>query len=424
MRPVRRSRARILFVHQNFPGQFRHLSALLAASGDEVVALTMAAGGDACGARLVRTRATRSTGAAHPWARDFDTKLIRGEATFRTAVALRQQGFVPDLIVAHPGWGDTLFLKDVWPEARLALYCEFFYRSEGGDINFDPEFAGDESALEMRVRMRLRNLPQRLQFDAADAGLSPTRFQADSYPAAIRDRIAVIHDGIDTDAVAPGPASVLRLAGGRMLAPGDELVTFVARTLEPYRGIHILLRAWPAIQRARPAARLVIVGSDGTGYGTAPPAGKSWASIFLQEMGETIDPARILFLGPVDYSIHLAILRLSSLHIYLTYPFVLSWSMMEAMATGCAVLGSDTAPVREFLTDGETGMLTPFLDPAALAARAIAALGDEALRRRLGAAARAHMQATVDLRRVVQPQQLAWIDGLLARAPRAGVPPA
>jgi len=419
----RRRPARILIVHQNFPGQFRHLSSALAARGDEVVALTMGQGGDPCGARLVRTQAEHGTGAAHPWARDFDTKVIRGHATLRTATALRAEGFVPDLILAHPGWGDTLFLKDVWPKARLGLYCEFFYRAVNGDQDFDPEFARPETLVERRVRTRLRNLPQRLHFDAADAALSPTRFQADSYPDAIRDRITVIHDGIDTEALAPGPAQALRLRDGRTLRPGDELVTYVSRTLEPYRGIHTLLRAWPAIQRERPQARLVIVGSRGTGYGPAPPPGEDWASLFLREAGGAIDPGRVLFLGPVEQAVYRTVLRLSSLHIYLTYPFVLSWSALEAMATGCAVLGSDTAPVREFVTDGETGLLAPFLDPGAVAARAVQALSEPALLQRLGAAARAHVRSVADLRTVAIPQRLAWVDGLLATGARAGVPP-
>ena len=415
--------ARILLVHQNFPGQFRHLSAALTAQGDEVVALTMGRAGDACGARLVRTQTDYVTGAAHPWAQDFDTKIIRGEATLRTAAALRAEGFVPDLILAHPGWGDTLFLKDVWPEARLALYCELFYRAESSDLDFDPEFERQESPVERRVRTRLRNLPQRLQFDAADAGLSPTRFQADSYPAEIRDRITVIHDGVDTEAVAPGPANGLTLRDGRAVRPGDELVTYVSRTLEPYRGIHTLLRAWPAIQRRRPDARLVVVGKRGTGYGPSPPEGQDWASLFLREAGGAIDPARVLFLGQVGYAAYRTILRLSSLHIYLTYPFVLSWSMLEAMATGCALLGSDTAPVREFLVNGETGLLAPFLDPQAVADRAVEALADEALRRRLGMAARDHVRSLADLRTIAIPRRLAWIDGLLLAPPRAGSPP-
>jgi glycosyltransferase involved in cell wall biosynthesis len=415
---------RVLFVHQNFPGQFRHLSQKLADRGDTVVAMTMNPVGDPCGARVMETRPDRSSGTGHPWARDFDTKVIRGEATLRTALRLREEGFVPDVIVAHPGWGDTLFLKDVWPEARLAIYCEFYYRAAGGDLDFDAEFAPKESGVEARIRMRLRNLPQHLHFDVADAGIAPPRFQADGYPASIRDRITVIHDGIDTDAVAPGPARAMHFPDGRILAPGDEIVTFVSRTLEPYRGIHMLLRAWPAIQRARPAARLVVVGRrEGIGYGAMPPEGSDWTSIFLAEMGGAIDPARVLFTGPLEYSSYLNMLRLSSLHIYLTYPFVLSWSLLEAMATGCAVLGSDTAPVREFVCDGDTGLLAPFFDPAALAARAIGALADVPLRRRLGAAARAHVAATADLRTVAAPRQLDWIDSLARAAPRSGFPP-
>ncbi len=409
---------KVLLVHQNFPGQFRHLSPLLAARGDEVVALTINIPRARHGARVVTVPIRRETGPGHRWTRDFETKIIRAEAAFHRAQALRAEGFVPDLILAHPGWGDTMFLKVVWPEARFVLYCEYFYRARDADHDFDPEFALAESPAEAEIRTRLLNLPQRMQFDDADAGLSPTRFQAATYPASMQGRITVIHDGIDTDAAAPGPARGISLADGRRIAPGDEIVTFVSRTLEPYRGFHTLLRAWPAIQRARPAARLAIVGRDGTGYGAAPPAGTSWKSLFLREAGDAIDPARVLFTDAIDHAVFLNLMRLSTLHVYLTRPFILSWSVLEAMASGCAVLGSDTAPVREFVDDGRTGVLVPFADPVALADAAIALLADAPRRRRLGDAARALILARVDLRTIVRPALTGWLDDVMDRPRR------
>jgi len=171
---------RILFIHQNFPGQFKFLAPALAANpAHTVVAMTMQAVtvDDWQGVKLVRYATSRgSTPNIHPWVSDFETKAIRGEACFRAALRLKAQGFVPDVIIAHPGWGESLFLKEVWPEARLGIYCEFFYHPEGADVGFDPEFppsdAGDV------CRLRLKNLNNLLHFEVADAGLSPTRWQA------------------------------------------------------------------------------------------------------------------------------------------------------------------------------------------------------------------------------------------------------
>lgn len=414
---------RVLFVHQNFPAQFRHLAPLLAARGDEVVALTFNPTPATPGTRVVRSQGTYTTGAGHPWARDFDTKVIRAEATLATALRLRDEGFTPDVIVAHPAWGESLFLKDVWPSARLGIYCEFFYTAVGGDHDFDPEFALNEPAERSAARIRLKNLPQRLHFDLADAGLSPTCFQADTYPVEMRDRITVTHEGIDTDVVKPGAPLPVRLTSGATLTANDEVITFVSRNLEPYRGFHILTRALPELLRRRPRAKVLIVGHDGTGYGAAAPAGTTWKQHFLGEVAGQFDPARVLFVGMLDYRNFLNILRLSRLHIYLTYPFVLSWSLLEAMATGCAVLASDTAPLREFIMDGETGALVPFFDREALVDRACALLEDDDLRRHLGARARERVVETVDLRTICLPRQLAWIDRLAAATPRIAAPP-
>lgn len=414
---------RILFVHQNFPAQFRHLAPQLVARGHEVVAMTFNQPPPTPGTRVVKVGTTYSTGAAHPWARDLDTKIIRAEAALRAAIRLRDEGFSPDLIVAHPGWGDSLFVKDVWPQARFAIYCEFFYAACDTDYDFDPEFSPQEDPAESSARSRLRNIPQRMLFDIVDAGLSPTMFQANTYPAEMRGRITICHDGIDTQLVAPGPAEPLRFSNGLVVEQGDEIITFVNRNIEPYRGFHSFIRALPAILERRPNARAIIVGRENTGYGAAAPEGTTWKQHFLKEVEGRLDLNRVLFVGSLDYRWFLNILRLSTLHIYLTYPFVLSWSLIEAMATECAILASDTAPVREFITDGETGRLVDFFDHAAIADRACVMLDDAEQRRRLGAAARAKVVATADLRTVTLPRQLAWVDALLAAEPRVTQPP-
>ncbi|UZK65040.1 glycosyltransferase [Sphingomonas sp. M1-B02] len=407
----------VLLVHQNFPGQFKHLAPQLVARGDRVVALTMNVAPDMPGVEVRNAKPTIGTASKLPWAQDFETKLIRGEAALRAAMALRDEGFYPDVIVGHPAWGDTLFVKEVWPEARFGIYCEFFYSDTNGDADFDPEFPVPGNEVARRVRLKLKTLPQRLHFPLANAGISPTRFQADTYPAIFRDRITVIHDGIDTDRIAPRTDGSIRLGDGRTITRADEVVTFVSRNLEPYRGYHIFMRALPELLRRRPNARVFLVGGDGVSYGAAPAKG-SWRDLFLNEVRDKLDMSRVHFVGHLPYDVFLGLLSITRLHIYLTYPFVLSWSLIEAMALGAPILGSDTAPVREVIEHGRNGILTPFFDPAALAAQASEMLEDDDLRLRLSAAARQTAVEGYDLKRVCLPRQLQWIDALAAQTPR------
>jgi glycosyltransferase involved in cell wall biosynthesis len=403
----------VLFVHQNFPGQFRHLAPALVARGDRVAALHMNDFAGIDGVRAVRSRIAPGVAATgHRWTRDFEAKVIRGEATLAAACALAADGFVPDGIVAHPGWGESLFLKQLWPAAKLGLYCEYYYRSTGGDVGFDPEFPAADP-LEAACRLQVRNASTLLHCAVADGAIAPTHWQAASFPSFFRDRIAVIHDGIDTDLVRPGAAGPLRLGDGPPLGPKEEVITFVARNLEPYRGYHVVMRALPELLRRRPQARIVFVGGDGVSYGVPAPDGQSWMSRFLAEVAGAIDRSRVHFLGRLPYASYRALLRRSTVHLYLTYPFVLSWSVLEAMATGCAIVASDTAPVREAISHGETGLLFPFFDRAALIESVCALLDSPAERARLGAAARAAVIERFDLRRVCLPRQLDWIDGLI-----------
>ena len=409
---------RILFVHQNFPGQFKHLAPALVQRGHEVAAMTMKADQPAQweGVRLIPYRVARlSTPQIHPWLADFETKTIRGEAAFRAAAALKAQGYSPELIVAHPGWGESLFLKDAWPQARLGMYCEFFYKAEGADLNFDPEFPGEEETA--ACQMRLKNINNLLHFEVADAGLAPTQWQADNFPKPFRDKVTVVHDGIDTHALTPNPAVSLSLNGQPPITRADEVVTFVNRNLEPYRGYHVFMRSLPRLLKLRPKARILIIGADGAGYGKKPAKGGSWREIYLAEIAPQLSSAerdRIFFLGAVPYHQYVALMQLSTVHVYLTYPFVLSWSLLEAMSMGCAIVASDTAPVREAIRHAETGRLVPFFDADGLAHEVAGLLADAPQRARLGANARADAVARYDLAAVCLPRQIAWVEGLAA----------
>jgi len=365
-----------------------------------------------------------STPGVHRWVSDLETKVIRGEAAYQCARQLRDEGFTPDVIVAHPGWGESLFLKDVWPQAKLGIYCEFFYQSAGADVGFDPEFSS--STEEDACRLRLKNANYQLHFPIAQAGLSPTHWQKSGFPTPFRERIQVVHDGIDTAQVSPHAEVSLQLktnSGIRQLTRADELITFVNRNLEPYRGYHIFMRALPAILKARPHARVLIVGGEGVSYG-APPLGpadgngaapKGWKHIFLNEVKDRIDLERVHFLGNIPYPQFVSLLQISTVHTYLTYPFVLSWSLLEAMSAGCAIVASDTAPVREAIADNETGLLADFLDASALAERVVALCQDPQRRQALGQAARRFAIENYDLRTQCLPRQMQWVSSLRER---------
>jgi glycosyltransferase involved in cell wall biosynthesis len=374
------------------------------------------------GVQLVHYTAKRgSTLNVHPWVSDFETKTIRAEACFKAALQMKQQCYRPDVIVAHHGWGESLFLKEVWPEAKLGIYCEFFYHPHGADVGFDPEFpATDEGEV---CRLRLKNLNNLLHFEVADAGISPTHWQASTFPEPFKNKISVVHDGIDTQAVAPNPAVslTLKMAAGKdlVLTRQDEVITFVNRNLEPYRGYHTFMRALPQLLKERPNARVLLVGADDVSYGARPDAAKygeaKWKDIFANEVRGQISDAdwqRVHFLGHVPYQYFIPLLQLSTVHVYLTYPFVLSWSLLEAMSAGCAIVASDTQPLREAIVQNETGKLVNFFDASALAASVCDLLNNAEERKRLGSNARAFAQANYDLQSVCLPKQLAWVEQL------------
>ncbi|GGM06098.1 glycosyl transferase [Pseudooceanicola nanhaiensis] len=408
---------KVLFIHQNFPGQFKHLSVALARQGHEVVSLTLRVKQATTwnGVRLVPYALRRKTPQnCHPWVTDLDSKVTRGEACFHAATKLKAEGFTPDIIIAHPGWGESLFLRDVWPEVPIGLYCELYHLAGYPHAGFDPEFDRGTAQIEP-MRIRMKNINNQLHFDAAQAGLSPTRFQADTFPEPFRSRISVIHDGIDTDALVADPGASVTVPGAGTFTRDDEVVTFVNRNLEPYRGYHVFMRALPRLLATRPEAQVLIVGGDGVSYGAAPPDGRSWKQTFIDEVRGDIpdaDWARVHFLGRMPYGQFTALLQVARVHVYLTYPFVLSWSLFEAMSCEGAIVASDTAPVREAITHDVTGRLVDFFDGDALVEEVGRLLDDPEARRRLGRAARAHVRETYDLRSICLPRQLDWVSDL------------
>jgi glycosyltransferase involved in cell wall biosynthesis len=401
----------LLFLHQNFPGQFRHIAAHFAAgSANRVVAIfdvanRLRAAAAHPGIEL-RPYASPSGAhaATHGFVRGHEAAVRRGLAATAAAKALLAEGFVPDLIVAHPGWGDALFLRDVFPAARIVQHAEFFYQAAGADVGFDPEFPPLADAA---YRVRMKNTTQLLSMEQADLLIAPTQWQKSRFPALLGERIAVAHEGIDTTLVRPDPRVRITLAkAGVTLSAGDEVVTYVARNLEPYRGFHVFMRALPGLLRARPRARVLIVGGDQVSYGSKPADGETWRARMLAEVGGQIDAGRVHFLGRLPYESYLRLLQVSAVHAYLTYPFVLSWSMLEAMAAGCMVVGSRTAPVEEVIKHGENGWLVDFFDHRQLAEALAGALEERSRLDDIRQAARRTVVERFDLTTVCLPRQL------------------
>jgi glycosyltransferase involved in cell wall biosynthesis len=399
----------ILFVHQNFPGQFKSLAPALAAAGHHITALAIE-GGELPNTHFIRYRPQRGTSPGiHPWATDIETKILRGEACAMAAEKLRATGYQPDIIVGHPGWGEMLFLRDIWPAAPQLHFLEFYYSPRGVDVGFDPEFSKAE--WRHNARIRAKNASGLLSLEQMDAAYSPTNWQRSSYPAFAQPKIDVIHDGVHTDGLRPNPDASLTLQGRNLtLRPGMRVVTFVNRNLEPYRGYHSFMRALPTMQQLIPDAFFIIVGRDGVSYGAKPPDGKSWKEIFLDEAKDRIDQSRIAFVGHIPYSAFISLMQISCAHVYLTYPFVLSWSMLEAMSCGAPIIGSATPPVQEVIDHGRNGLLVDFFDYEAIA-RTVAEVANNAQRYQgMRQKARETVQERYDLHRTCLPSQRALIE--------------
>ena len=399
----------LFFVHQNFPGQFKHLAPHFARAGHGVKALAIEGPG-LPGIEMLRYKPGRGTSRqTHPWAQEFETKVIRGEACAAAALQLKAGGFVPDVILANPGWGESLFLKDVWPQAKVLALIEFYYAARGLDFDFDPEFHRPDPMRDAKLRAKNAHLLMALA--DMDWGLSPTEFQRSTVPEQYRGRVSVVFEGIDTGVVRPNAAATVT-ANGRTLRAGDEVLTFVNRNLEPYRGYHIFMRALPEILRRRPNAVALIVGADGASYGASAPDGKTWKQIFFDEVKDRLDPDRVFFLGRLPYADYLKVLQVSACHVYLTYPFVLGWSCIEALSAGCLVVGSRTPPVEEAIEHGKNGLLVDFFDVAALAETVVDCLAHPTRHEQLRRMARQSALDRYDLATVCLPRQVQLVEQL------------
>jgi len=394
----------VIFVHQNFPAQYLHIVAHLAQeSGNQIYFITQEDLNELPGVHKIVYRPDLPTvTTCHPYTVAFDAAVRNGTAVAEVCRSLRETGVVPDVIVGHCGWGETLFVKEVFPQVPLLSYFEFFYHPNGADVGFDPEFAPSEAG--DCARLQVRNAVNRLTFAHSDWGHTATAWQRSLFPVPMQARISALHEGVDTERFRPDPTAWIKLGReNTVLHREDEVITYVSRNLEPYRGFHIFMRALPEILHRRPRAHALIVGGNGLSYSDPPRFGGTYREMLLAEAGASLDLDRVHFLGQVPGEIYRNVLQVSSVHVHLTYPFVLSWSFLEAMSAGCLVVGSATPPVLEVLRDRENGLAADFFSLAQICDYVEEVLDHPDRMQALRDAARATAIREFDLRTVTLP---------------------
>ena len=397
---------RILFLHPNFPAQFRHLAATLGEDPqNKVVFGTNRKEGQIPGVTKVLYEKSRNARAeTHHYVRPLENAVLEGQAVYRLAQQLKDQNFTPDIVYGHSGWGPTLFAKDIFPKAKLLCYFEWFYNAHGSDADFDPS---DPINADDEARIRIKNAPILIDLYSCDRGLSPTNWQRQQFPPEFHSKIKVHHDGVDTNYFQPQPGAKLILPRINLdLSEVSEIVTYVARGMEPYRGFPQLIKTIAILQKKRPQCHFVIVGKNRVAYGKSLPDGKTYKDVMLEKF--PLDMNRVHFTDLLPYSEYLQVLQASSVHLYLTRPFVLSWSMLEALSTGCLIVGSATPPVQEVIEDGVSGLLVEFFSPKKIANKIIQALDNPDKMAKIRTRARETILERYDLAKLL-PQHLEWI---------------
>jgi glycosyltransferase involved in cell wall biosynthesis len=411
-----RPKMKALFIHNGSPGRFEFIGRALTDRGWTCKLINGPSGRDIPGVETLRWSSPESlkTNSRTPHTR-VQRDIAMGEAAADAAMSLHASGFLPDVIIGHPGWGEMLFMHRIFPQARQIQIAEFYYHPDGADVGFDPEFSPPPSSLTQRLQTEAKNLGLAASYVHADCLVAPTPFQASLLPEALRRNVRIIHEGVDTTVACKRPAA-LSFASGVTLRGDTPLVTFVNRTFEPLRGVHTFMRALPEFLDAAPEARVIMVGADARGgYGPAPPAGTTWLRHFRQELGDRIDYGRIHLPGQISYQRLLDVFRLSTAHVYFTYPFVLSWSLLDAMACEAVIVGSDTAPVRDVVRHGHNGLLVDFFDAPALSRTLIDICRAPASFRVLGQAARETVLSTYDRARACLPAWLNMVEDVARR---------
>jgi len=397
---------KILFLHPNFPAQFRHLATVLGRNEQNTVffATNRREGNIAGVNKIIYEKSRTVRPETHHYVRPLENAVLEAQGVYRVAQGLKDRGFYPDVVYGHSGWGPTLFMKDIFPKATLLCYFEWFYRAYGSDASFDPN---DPINADDEARIRIKNAPILLDLVTCDRGLSPTVWQRSQFPPEFHNKIKVHHDGIDTNYFKPRPNAKLFLPRINLdLTEVAEIVTYVARGMEPYRGFPQLIETIALLQKKRPQCHFVIVGKNRVAYGKSLPDGQNYKDVMLEKF--PLDMSRVHFTDLLPYDEYLQVLQASSVHVYLTRPFVLSWSMLEALSTGCAIVASDTACVTEVIEDNVNGLLVDFFNPQQTSDRVIEALDNPQKMAKIRTLARETILRGYDLAKLL-PQHLQWV---------------
>ncbi len=413
---------RLLFVHQNMPGQYRELVQWLASQGGhEIVFLTQRKQPPKI--EGVRTIIYKAHHTAKPdtyaLSKTWETAAGSGFGAVMALKKIVEGGFTPDIIIGHVGWGEMTFFREVLPDTPQIGFFEYYYSDKGGPVGFDPESPVTEHTPYI---MYGHNVVPNMNIETVDLGHAPTFWQRDRFPESFHDKMYVCHDGIRTDKLKPDSDASLILGRAGTIRKGDEVVTYMARNLETTRGFHQLMRAIPQLQKLRPEARILIVGGNDTSYGGKNTHQGGLRGQMEKEVGHLLDWERLHFLGQVPYSDFQKIVQISRCHIYLTMPFVLSWSLLESMSMEATIVASDVPPVREAVTDGKTGLLVDFFDPKALAEQVAEVCANPDDYAQLGPAARKHVIETYDFHKVCLPEHLRQINALVPEDKRIALP--
>ena len=392
-----------LFLHPNFPGQYLQLSRYLGHTGRHNV-MFLSAGTN--GSRLQGVQVgiykpkRKATKGVHHYIKTAEEAVLDGQAVIRALDALRGKGFVPDVIVGHTGWGSTLFAKDMYPNVPLIGYFEWYYSARGADVYYWPD---EEPSMDDKMRIRMMNSHHLVNLQACDVRYTPTQWQKSQFPDEYRDSMRVLHEGIETDYFHPMTGAKLKLPRVNLdLTEAEEIVTYVSRGFEPYRGFPQFMDAIRIVLKERPNVHVVIIGQDQVCYGAKHRTGKGYKVVEEEKGG--YDKERVHFIGHATRDVYQQVLRASTVHVYLTRPFVLSWSMLEAMSFECALVASATPPVEEVVKDNVNGLLVSFREPKHIASRIMELLDDKELRMRLGKAARELMVQKYNRRDLTKKQ--------------------
>lgn len=350
---------KILFVHKSFPAQFKFLVSALALNPNNVVIfITEDAETEIRGVnKLVYDASKPISENYNPYSLNFDLAINQGIHVAAKAMALKERGIIPDVIIGFSGWGCSMFIKDVFPDVPFVCYCEWYLNPQGGVFDFD----GEKLSIDARAKLRCDNAHVLTTLSLCDAGISPTNWQKQQFPKEYQNKIEVIPDGVDIDLFSPDENVKFKINGADLeLTKKDEVITYAARGLEPCRGYPEFMKAVAILQKKRPNAHFVIAGQNEYFY-SYKKSDEEKSKEVLETMFD-INMDKVYFVGKLPYKEYAKLLQVSTVHVYLTYPFVLSWSFLDAMSTGCCIVASKTAPVQEVMQDNYNGLLVDFFD--------------------------------------------------------------